>query len=199
MKVLCCIKRVVDPYAVVRVKADNSGVETNNVKHATNPFCENALEQALRWKDAGKITELVVLCIGPASATDNLRAALALGADRVLHLVHEDVARPLVIAKTIAKVVAKEEPSIVLLGKQSIDGDNNQTGQMVAGLLDWPQALFLSKAEIVDDGVEAESEVDNGIASFKLPTPCVLTADLRLNEPRYPALPAIMKAKIKTN
>lgn len=197
MKVLSCLKRVVDPYAVVRVRDDNSAVETKNVKMATNPFCENALEQALRWKDEQAASEVVAMTIGAEDAEENLRAALALGADRALRVHSETQLRPLQAASVIAEVARREKVDVVWLGKQSIDGDNNQTGQMAAALLGWPQALFLSKAVVSDGKVLAESEVDEGIACLEVDIPCVLTADLRLNEPRYPPLPAIIKAKAK--
>lgn len=197
MRVLCCLKRVVDPYVAVRLSADGGSVVTDNVKMSTNPFCENALEQALSWKDAGKASEVVALTVGPEAASQNLLAALALGADRAIRVDCGGPTGPLRTASVIAQVARREEADVVWLGKQSIDGDNNQTGQMAAALLGWPQALFLSKAEVNGNKVATESEVDDGIACHEVVLPCVLTADLRLNEPRYPALPAIIKAKSK--
>ena len=181
----------------IRVRSDGSGVETANVKMATNPFCENALEQALRWKDSGVANEVQVLTIGPQEATENLRAALALGADSAIHILHDRFLSPLQVAKSVEVIARREDYDVIWLGKQSIDGDNNQTGQMLAALLDWPQALFLSEADVDGDTISVHSEVDDGIALFNIKSPCVLTADLRLNEPRYPALPAILKAKSK--
>lgn len=197
MKILAAVKRVIDPYVKVRVRADGLGVETADVKMAMNPFCENALEQALRWKDSGAASEVVAVSAGPADFAETLRMALAMGADRAIHVKTEEVPEPLAAAKIIAALARREDPGVVWLGKQAADGDFNQTGQMVAALLGWGQALFLSAAEIKDGAVSADSEVDNGIASLRVKTPCVLTADLRLNEARYPTLPNIMKAKKK--
>lgn len=198
MKILVTIKSVIDPYVKVRVRADGSGVETDGVKMAMNPFCENALEEALRWREAGAASEVVVLSAGGAQAVDVLRTGLALGADRAIHVNTQDAPlQPLAAAKLIAAVAKREEPKVVWMGKQSIDGDYNQTGQMAAGLLGWGQGLFLSAAKLEGDAVLCESEVDSGIRVLRVKTPCILTADLRLNEARYATLPNIMKAKRK--
>ncbi len=197
MKVLVAIKRVIDANVKVRVKADNSGVETANVKMAMNPFCEIAVEEAVRLKEKGVATEIVVVSVGPATTQETLRTALALGADRAIHIEENAEVESLAIAKLLKAVVDREQPQIVLLGKQSIDSDNNQTGQMLAGLLGWPQGTFLSKVQI-DGGVATVTrEVDGGLETLKMPLPAVLTTDLRLNEPRFASLPNIMKAKQK--
>ena len=197
MKILVPIKRVIDPYVKVRVRADGLDVEKNDVKMAMNPFCENALEEALKWKDAGHAEEVIVISAGTADFAETLRMGLAIGADRAILVKTDNTPEPLVAAKIIAAVAKRENPGVVWMGKQATDGDFNQTGQMLAALLGWGQALFLSKAEFQDNCVVADSEVDNGIVSIKVKTPCVLTADLRLNTPRYATLPNIMKAKRK--
>lgn len=197
MKILVTVKRVIDPYIKVRVRADHSAVETEGVKMAMNPFCENALEESLRWKEAGHASEVVALSIGNDSCAETLRTALAMGADRALHVKTEATPQPLAAAKLIAAVAKREQPGVLWMGKQGIDGDYNQTGQMTAALLGWGQGLFLSAAKLSGDVVEGESEVDSGIRLIKVKTPCVLTADLRLNEARYATLPNIMKAKKK--
>ena len=197
MRILACVKRVIDPYAQVRVRSDGSAVETDDVKMATNPYCENALEQSLRWKDEGAASEVVVMTVGPVESELSLRAALAMGSDRAIRVDCSTELVPLQTASVIAQVARREKADVVWLGKQSIDGDNNQTGQMVAALLGWPQALFLSKAQVQGGKVVAESDVNDGIACYEVDLPCVLTAALRLNEPRYPSLPAIAKAKSK--
>lgn len=197
MKILVAVKRVIDPYVKVRVRADGAGVETADVKMAMNPFCENALEEALRWKDAGLADEVVALSAGAADCAETLRMALAIGADRAVLVKTDSTPEPLLAAKIIAAVARRENPGVIWLGKQATDGDFNQTGQMTAALLGWGQALFLSAAKLEGDSVVAESEVDNGIAVLKVKTPCVLTADLRLNDPRYATLPNIMKARKK--
>jgi electron transfer flavoprotein beta subunit len=197
MKVLVAVKRVIDANVKVRVKADGTGVETANVKMAMNPFCEIAVEEAIRMKEAGKATEIVAVSCGGASAQETIRTALAMGADRGIHVQTDVELQPLAVAKLLKAVAAKEQPQIVLLGKQAVDDDCNQTGQMLAGLLGWPQATFASK--IVPNGSDATvtREVDAGLETISLKLPAVMTTDLRLNEPRYASLPNIMKAKKK--
>ena len=197
MKILVPVKRVVDAYVNVRVKSDNSGVETDNVKKSLNPFCEIAVEEAIRIKEKGLADEVVVVTIGEKDCEATLRSALAIGADRAIHIVSDEELRPLAIAKILAKVVEKESPKLVITGKQSIDADNNQTGQMLSALLGWPQGTFASKVELDDDAVALTREIDGGLETLSLTLPAVLTSDLRLNEPRYPKLPNIMKAKKK--
>ena len=197
MKIIVPVKRVVDANIKIRVKADRSGVELANVKMAMNPFCEIAVEEALRLKEAGKSTEVIVVSIGPANAVETLRTALAMGADRGIHVKAEGRIEPLAVAKLLKAIVAKEEPVLVILGKQAIDDDSNQTGQMLAALLDWPQGTFASKVSVDGDHVEVTREVDGGLQTVRLALPAVVTTDLRLNEPRYASLPNIMKAKKK--
>ncbi len=197
MKVLIPIKRVIDANIKVRVKSDGSGVELNNVKMAINPFCEIAVEEALRIKEAGKAEEVIVVAAGNRQSQETLRAGLAMGADRGVLISSDETLEPLAVAKLLQAIVEKEQPGMVILGKQAIDGDNNQTGQMLAAMLGWSLATFVSKIEINDDHVIAIREVDGGLESVKVPRPCVLTVDLRLNEPRYASLPNIMKAKKK--
>ena len=197
MKVLIPIKRVIDANIKVRVKSDGSGVELNNVKMAINPFCEIAVEEALRIKEAGKAEEVIVVAAGNLQSQETLRAGLAMGADRGVLISSDETLEPLAVAKLLQAIVEKEQPGMVILGKQAIDGDNNQTGQMLAAMLGWSLATFVSKIEINDDHVIAIREVDGGLESVKVPRPCVLTVDLRLNEPRYASLPNIMKAKKK--
>ncbi|HLE66820.1 MAG TPA: electron transfer flavoprotein subunit beta/FixA family protein [Burkholderiales bacterium] len=198
MKVLVSIKRVVDFNVKVRVKADASGVETANVKMSMNPFDEIAVEEAVRLKEAGTATEIVVVSCGVQACQETLRTALAIGADRAI-LVQTDVElQPLAVAKILKAVSLKENPGLVLLGKQAIDDDSNQTGQMLAALLAWPQATFASKVRIADGKAEVTREVDGGLETISIKLPAVVTADLRLNEPRYVTLPNIMKAKKKT-
>lgn len=197
MKILVPIKRVIDANIRVRVKSDNSGVETANVKMAMNPFCEIAVEEALRIKEAGNAEEVIAVCVGDSSCQETLRTALAMGADRAI-LVETDVAvQPLAIAKLLKAVVEKEGPGMVILGKQAIDYDNNQTGQMLAALLGWGQGTFASKVDIKDGTVDVTREIDGGLETVTLKMPAVVTTDLRLNEPRYVKLPNIMKAKKK--
>ena len=197
MKVLVPVKRVIDANVKVRVKADHTGVETTNVKMAMNPFCEIAIEEAVRMKEAGTVEEIIVVSAGAAQCQETIRTGLAMGADRGV-LVQSDVAlEPLAIAKLLKAVVEKEGAGIVLMGKQAIDGDNNQTGQMLAALLGWPQGTFISKLEKNDSGFKVTREVDGGLEILDLKMPAVLTVDLRLNEPRYASLPNIMKAKKK--
>ena len=197
MKVLVPVKRVVDYNVKVRVKADQSGVETANVKMSMNPFDEIAVEEAMRLKEAGVATEVVVVSCGILACQETLRTALAIGADRAI-LIQTDVElQPLAVAKLLAAVAKKEEPGLMILGKQAIDDDSNQTGQMVAGLLGWPQATFASKVVIADGKAQVTREVDGGLETLKINMPAVVTTDLRLNEPRYVTLPNIMKAKKK--
>jgi electron transfer flavoprotein beta subunit len=202
MRALVGVKRVVDYAVKVRVKADKSGVDIANVKFSMNPFCEIAVEEGLRLKEKGKIKELIAVSCGPAKASETLRQALAMGADRAIHLktdkrLDQEV-QPLAVAKLLQKMVEKEKPDIVLLGKQAIDDDSNQTGSMLAGLLGWPQAGSASKVDLGDDGkMVVAREVDAGIQEVTFPLPAVVTADLRLNEPRYATLPNLMKAKKK--
>ena len=197
MKVLVPVKRVVDYNVKVRVKADQSGVETANVKMSMNPFDEIAVEEAMRLKEAGVATEVVVVSCGILACQETLRTALAIGADRAI-LIETDVElQPLAVAKLLAAVAKKEEPGLMILGKQAIDDDSNQTGQMVAGLLGWPQATFASKVVIADGKAQVTREVDGGLETLKINMPAVVTTDLRLNEPRYVTLPNIMKAKKK--
>ena len=197
MKVLVPIKRVIDANVKVRVKADESGVELTNVKMAMNPFCEIAVEEAVRLKEAGTASEVVVVAAGIAQSQETLRTGLAMGADRAI-LIQTDVAlEPLAIAKLLKAVVDKEEPGLLLLGKQAIDGDNNQTAQMVSALLGWSQATFASKVAVDGDKLNVTREVDGGLENVNLNMPAVVSVDLRLNEPRYASLPNIMKAKKK--
>lgn len=197
MKILVPVKRVVDANVKVRVKADESAVELANLKMALNPFCEIAVEEAVRLKEQGKATEVVVVTVGPKAAQEQLRTAMALGADRAIHVETNDELVPLSIAKLLNAIVNKEQPDLVLLGKQSIDGDNNQTGQMLAALMGAAQATFASKLEVVGGGLQVMREVDGGLQTIQVSLPAVVTADLRLNEPRYASLPNIMKAKRK--
>jgi electron transfer flavoprotein beta subunit len=197
MKVLVAIKRVVDPNIKVRVKADGTGVETANVKMAMNPFCEIAVEQAVRMKEAGTVSEIVVVSIGVPQCQETLRTALAMGADRAILVEVATEVQPLAVAKLLKAVVDKEQPGLVILGKQAIDDDCNQSGQMLAALLGWPQAAFISKIEVAGDRAEITREVDGGLENISVKMPAVVTADLRLNEPRYVTLPNIMKAKKK--
>ncbi|EJW13352.1 Electron transfer flavoprotein, beta subunit [Rhodovulum sp. PH10] len=197
MKVLVTVKRVVDYNVKVRVKSDGSGVELANVKMSMNPFDEIAVEEAIRLKEAGKATEIVAVSIGPAQAAETIRTALAMGADRGLLVKADGVVEPLAVAKILAKVVDEEKPGLVIMGKQAIDDDCNQTGQMLAALLGWPQGTFASKLEMSDEGEVVTREVDGGFQTVALKGPAIVTTDLRLNEPRYASLPNIMKAKKK--
>ena len=198
MKVLVSIKRVVDFNVKVRVKADGSGVETANVKMSMNPFDEIAVEEAVRLKEAGKATEIVVVSCGTTACQETLRTALAIGADRAI-LVETDVdLQPLAVSKLLKSIVDREKPGLVILGKQAIDDDSNQTGQMLAALLGWPQATFASKMKLEGEKAEVTREVDGGLETISIKVPAVVTTDLRLNEPRYVTLPNIMKAKKKT-
>ena len=197
MKILVPVKRVIDPYVKVRVRADGLDVEKDEVKMAMNPFCENALEESLRWRDSGLAEEVVVMSVGGGDCADTLRMGLAVGADRAILVKTETAPQPLAAAKIIAAVARRENPKVIWCGKQATDGDFNQTGQMTAALLGWGQGLFLSAAKPEGDAVVADSETDSGIVTLKIKMPCVLTADLRLNEARYPSLPNIMKARRK--
>ncbi|RTR38482.1 electron transfer flavoprotein subunit beta/FixA family protein [Shewanella canadensis] len=197
MKVLVPVKRVVDANVKVRVNADNTGVDTANLKMAINPFCEIAVEEAVRLKEAGVASEVVVVTVGPKAAQEQLRTAMALGADRGVHIETDEELVPLSIAKLLNAVQSKEEAQLIILGKQSIDGDNNQTGQMLAALGKMPQATFASEVKVEGGQLAITREIDGGLQSITLPLPAVVTADLRLNEPRYAKLPNIMKAKRK--
>ncbi|MGB2328755.1 MAG: electron transfer flavoprotein subunit beta/FixA family protein [Gammaproteobacteria bacterium] len=197
MKILVPIKRVVDYNVKVRPLADNSDVDLNNVKMSVNPFCEIALEEAVRIKESGKATEVIAITVGKTESQEQLRTALALGADRAILVESDDLLEPLALAKTLAKVVDEENPDLIILGKQAIDGDNNQTGQMLASLLDLPQATNASELIIEDGSVSVTREIDGGLQTLKLSVPAIVTTDLRLNEPRYASLPNIMKAKKK--
>jgi len=197
MKILVPVKRVVDYNVKIRVKADGSGVELANVKMSMNPFDEIAVEEALRLKEAGKATEVVVVSIGPAQAAETIRTGLAMGADRGILVKVDGLVEPLAVAKLLKKVVEQEGPGLVVLGKQAIDDDCNQTGQMLAALLGWGQGTFASKVELSADSVDVTREVDGGLQTVSLKLPAVVTSDLRLNEPRYASLPNIMKAKKK--
>ncbi|MGE8065276.1 electron transfer flavoprotein subunit beta/FixA family protein [Pseudomonas sp. NPDC089569] len=197
MKVLVAVKRVVDFNVKVRIKSDNTGVDLSNVKMALNPFCEIAVEEAVRLKEKGIATEIVVVCVGPATAQEQLRTALALGADRAILVESTDDLNALAIAKLLKAVVDKEQAQLVILGKQAIDSDNNQTGQMLAALCGYGQGTFASNVEVTGDKVTVTREVDGGSQSVALRLPAIVTTDLRLNEPRYASLPNIMKAKKK--
>ena len=197
MRVLVPVKRVIDYNVKVRVKADQTGVDLANVKMSMNPFDEIAVEEAVRLREKGAAEEVVAVSIGPAQAQDQLRTALAMGADRALLITTDMDLEPLAVAKLLKAVVEVEKPSLVLMGKQAIDGDNNATGQMLAALLDWPQATFASKLELSGENAQVTREVDGGLQTIEVALPAVVTVDLRLNEPRYASLPNIMKAKKK--
>ena len=197
MKVLVAVKRVIDYNVKIRVKADNSGVETQNVKFSMNPFDEIAVEEAVRLEEAGKASEIVVVSVGPAAAGETLRTALAMGADRGILVSSDDEVQPLAVAKLLKALVDKEQPGLIILGKQAIDDDSNQTGQMLAALLGCAQGTFASKVDLGADSVAVTREVDGGLETVSLKLPAVVTTDLRLNEPRYASLPNIMKAKKK--
>ena len=197
MRILVPVKRVADYNVKIRVKTDGSGVELANVKMSMNPFDEIAVEEALRLKEAGKAAEVVAVSIGPAKAEETLRTALAMGADRAILIETDETVEPLAVAKLLKAVVAAEEPGLVILGKQAIDDDANQTGQMLSALTGFPQATFASKVELGDGSVSVTREVDGGLQTIALKLPAVVTTDLRLNEPRYASLPNIMKAKKK--
>jgi len=197
MKILVPVKRVVDFNVKIRVKPDGSGVELANIKMSMNPFDEIAVEEAIRLKEAGKATEIVAVSIGPAQASETIRTALAMGADRGILVKAEGAVEPLAVAKILKAIVEAEQPGLVILGKQAIDDDSNQTGQMLAALLGWAQGTFASKIAIDGDSIAVTREVDGGLQTVKLKSPAIVTTDLRLNEPRYASLPNIMKAKKK--
>ena len=197
MKVLVAVKLVVDANVKIRVRADGTGVETAGLKHSINPFCEIAVEEAVRLKEKGAADEIIVVSVGPAAAQEALRAALALGADRAIHVLTDEEVQPLAVAKALATIVRNEAPSLALLGKQAIDDDCNQTGQMLAALLGWAQGTFASEIVVADGGLEVTREIDGGLETLAVTLPAVITTDLRLNTPRYASLPNIMRAKKK--
>ena len=197
MKIIVPVKRVVDYNVKIRVKADGSGVELANVKMSMNPFDEIAIEEALRLREAGKATEVIAVSVGPQQAQETIRTALAMGADRGILIKTDDLVEPLAVAKLLKAVAAEEEPGLIICGKQAIDDDSNQTGQMLAALLGWAQATFASKVEIGDGTANVTREIDGGLQTISIKLPAVVTTDLRLNEPRYASLPNIMKAKKK--
>ena len=197
MKVLVAVKRVIDYNVKPRVKMDGSGVDLANVKMSMNPFDEIAVEEAIRLREKGVASEIVAVSVGPAKATETLRTALAMGADRAIHVICEEEVEPLAVAKILRAIALEEKPGLFILGKQAIDDDSNQVGQMLAALLDWPQGTFASAVVVDGDHVSVTREVDGGLETVKLATPAIVTTDLRLNEPRYASLPNIMKAKSK--
>ena len=197
MKILVPVKRVVDYNVKVRVKPDQTGVDLANVKMSMNPFCEIAVEEAIRLKEKGVASEIIAMSVGPAQAQETIRTALAMGADRGILVQTDETVEPLAVAKLLKAIVEEESPELVLLGKQAIDDDANQTGQMLAALLDWPQGTFASKVEIADSKATVTREIDGGLQTIALQMPAIITTDLRLNEPRYASLPNIMKAKRK--
>ena len=197
MKILVAVKRVIDYNVQIRVKEDGTGIVTDNVKMSTNPPDDNAIEEAVKIKEAGKATEIVAVTIGDEKAQETVRKALAVGADRGIHVKVEGVVEPLAVAKILQKIVDKEKPDLVFMGKQAIDDDCNQTGQMLSALLNWPQATFASKIDIKENKLEIIREIDEGLETIEVNVPAVVTCDLRLNEPRYASLPNIMKAKKK--
>ena len=197
MKILVPIKRVVDYNVKVRPLSDNTNVDLNNVKMAVNPFCEIALEEAVRLKESGTASEVIAVSVGQSDCQEQLRTALALGADRATLVETESLLEPLAIAKVLQKIIEDEKPDLIILGKQAIDGDNNQTGQMLGALLDYPQATNASEVKINDSSVTVTREIDGGLQTLELTIPSIITTDLRLNEPRYASLPNIMKAKKK--
>ena len=197
MKILVAVKRVIDYNVQIRVKEDGSGVVTDNVKMSTNPPDDNAIEEAVKIKEAGKATEIVAITVGGEKAQETVRKALAVGADKGIHVKTEGVLEPLAVSKIIQKIVEKEKPDLVFMGKQAIDDDCNQTGQMLSALLNWPQATFASNIEVKDNSLEVTREIDEGLETVEINIPAIVTCDLRLNEPRYASLPNIMKAKKK--
>ena len=197
MKLLVAVKRVIDFNVKPRVKMDGSGVDLANVKMSMNPFDEIAVEEAIRLKEKGIATEIVAVSVGPQKAQDTLRTALAMGADRAILIQSDEDVEPLGVAKILAKIAEEEQPGMIILGKQAIDDDSNQVGQMLGALLGWPQGTFASKVEVAGDSVQVTREVDGGLETVELKTPAIVTTDLRLNEPRYASLPNIMKAKSK--
>ena len=197
MKILVAVKRVIDYNVQIRVKEDGSGVVTDNVKMSTNPPDDNAIEEAVKIKEAGKATEIVAITVGEDKAQETVRKALAVGADKGIHVKTEGILEPLAVSKIIQKIVEKEKPDLVFMGKQAIDDDCNQTGQMLSALLNWPQATFASNIEVKDNSLEVTREIDEGLETVEINIPAIVTCDLRLNEPRYASLPNIMKAKKK--
>ena len=197
MKILVAVKRVIDYNVQVRVKEDGSGVVTDNVKMSSNPPDDNAIEEAVKIKEAGKATEIIAITVGEEKSQETVRKALAVGADRGILIKTEGIVEPLAVAKAIQKIVEKEKPDLVFMGKQAIDDDCNQTGQMLSALLNWPQATFASKIDVKDSTLEVTREVDEGLETIEVNLPAIVTCDLRLNEPRYASLPNIMKAKKK--
>ena len=197
MKVLVAVKRVIDYNVKIRVKSDQSGVETANVKMSMNPFDEIAVEEGIRFREAGTAEELIAVSIGPQQAQETIRTALAMGADRGIHVTTDDEVEPLAVAKILKSIADKEQPDMIILGKQAIDDDSNQTGQMVAALLGWPQGTFASELELGDGKAGVTREIDGGLETININMPAVITVDLRLNTPRYASLPNIMKAKKK--
>jgi electron transfer flavoprotein beta subunit len=198
MKILVAVKRVIDYNVKIRVRPDRTGVETANVKMSMNPFDEIAVEEGVRLRENGGAEELIAISVGPKQAQETIRTALAMGADRGIHVVADEEIEPLVIAKILKVIAVKENPDLIILGKQAIDDDSNQTGQMLAALLDWPQGTFASEMTIDDGMVRIIREIDGGLETLKLKIPAIITTDLRLNTPRYASLPNIMKAKKKT-
>jgi electron transfer flavoprotein beta subunit len=197
MKVLVPVKRVVDYNVKVRAKSDETGPDLSNAKMAINPFCEIAIEEAVRLKEAGVAEEVIAVSVGSTASQEQLRTCLALGADRAILVETEEEAEPLGVAKALKAIVEKEQPGLIILGKQAIDGDANQTGQMLGALLNYPQGTFASKVEVINESVEVTREIDGGLQTVSLKLPAIVTTDLRLNEPRYASLPNIMKAKKK--
>ena len=197
MKILVAVKRVIDYNVQIRVKEDGSGIVTDNVKMSTNPPDDNAIEEAVKIKEAGKASEVVAVTVGEEKAQETVRKALAVGADRGIHIKAEGVIEPLAVSKLLQKIVDKEKPDLVFMGKQAIDDDCNQTGQMLSALLDWPQATFASKINVEEGKLKVTREIDEGLETIEINTPAIVTCDLRLNEPRYASLPNIMKAKKK--
>ena len=197
MKILVAVKRVIDYNVQIRVKEDGMGVVTENVKMSTNPPDDNAIEEAVKIKESGKVTEVIAVTVGEEKAQETVRKALAVGADRGIHVKADGLIEPLAVSKILQKIVDKEKPDLVFMGKQAIDDDCNQTGQMLSALLDWPQATFASKIEVKDGKLEVVREIDEGLETIEINTPAIVTCDLRLNDPRYASLPNIMKAKKK--
>ena len=197
MKILVAVKRVIDYNVQIRVKEDGSGIVTENVKMSTNPPDDNAIEEAVKIKEAGKATEVIAITVGEEKSQETVRKALAVGADRGIHVKADGIIEPLAVSKILQKIVEKENPDLVFMGKQAIDDDCNQTGQMLSALLDWPQATFASKIDEKDGKLEVTREIDEGLETIEVNTPAIVTCDLRLNEPRYASLPNIMKAKKK--
>ena len=198
MKILVAVKRVIDYNVQVRVKEDGTGVVTDNVKMSSNPPDDNAIEEAVKIKEAGKATEIIAITVGEEKSQETVRKALAVGADRGILIKTEGIVEPLAVAKALQKIVEKEKPDLDFMGKQAIDDDCNQTGQMLAALLNWPQATFASKIEVKEKSLEVIREIDEGLETIEVNMPAIVTCDLRLNEPRYASLPNIMKAKKKT-